>query len=205
MRLTDNELKRSMRNEIMKTDQELVAGALADRHAFSEIVHRYESPIRRYVQRLGCTNGDDIDDVLQEVFIKVFMNMNDYDADLKFSSWIYRIAHNETISFFRKKNAHSHVLRLDAQDADVFFENLADDKDFTDGIHRKDDSSFIRTMLDGIDKKYKEALMLRFLEEKNYTEISDILKVPEGTVATLISRGKKELKTRLKDHGEEHI
>ena len=186
-------------NETTKTDQELVLATLLNKHAFSEIVDKYESPIRRYVRRLGCRDDSDVDDVLQNIFIKVFTNLNEYDQDLKFSSWLYRIAHNETISFFRKKNVRPSVLTLSTEDTDRFFELLADDEDPVEIKYLENEASIVRDVLVGLDLKYREALILRFLEEKSYTEISDILKIPEGTVATLINRGKKILKVVLTD------
>jgi RNA polymerase sigma-70 factor, ECF subfamily len=192
-----------MPEEIIKNDQELVKAALADKHAFSEIVQKYEAAIRRYVKRLGCKNESDVDDVLQEIFIKVFVNLNDYDLDLKFSSWLYRIAHNETISFFRKKNVRPNV--LDFEDVEGIFEHLADDTDFIELANKRDDAQIIQDVLPTLGQKYKEVLILRFLEEKSYTEIGDILKIPEGTVATLISRGKKELKAALEAKGIKNI
>ena len=87
-----------MHDKMPKTDQELVSDTLSDKHAFSAIVKKYEEPMRRYIKRLGCKDENEVDDVLQEIFIKVFINLNDYDPSLQFSSWIYRIAHNETIS-----------------------------------------------------------------------------------------------------------
>ncbi len=190
-----------MNVESTKTDQELVAAALTDKQAFSEIVHRYEAPIRRYCKRLGGIDDGDVDDVLQEIFIKVFINLNDYDSGLKFSSWLYRIAHNETVSFLRKKKVRPRVLNLSAEDTDVFFEQLADETDFVELTHKRDDARLVQSLLSELDPKYKEVFVLRFLEEKSYTEISDILKMPEGTVATLINRGKKELKTALEAKG----
>lgn len=194
-----------MENEIIKTDQELVTAALADKHAFSEIVHRYQQAVRRYAVRLGCADGADADDVSQEIFIKVFINLNDYDQDLKFSSWLYRIAHNETISFFRKKNIRPHVLGSSTEDVAEFFERLADDSDFVELANQRDDARIVRDLLSRLDQRYKEVLVLRFLEEKSYTEISDILKIPEGTVATLINRGKKELKAAFLEKGIQQI
>jgi RNA polymerase sigma-70 factor (ECF subfamily) len=194
-----------MNVESTKTDQELVAAALTDKQAFSEIVHRYEAPIRRYAKRLGGVDDADADDVLQEIFIKVFRNLNDYDADLKFSSWLYRIAHNETISFLRKKDVRPRVLNLSTEDVDEFFDQLADDTDSAELAHQRDDARIMRDFLSRLDPKYKEVLVLRFLEEKSYTEISDILKMPEGTVATLINRGKKELKAALEAKGMTHL
>ena len=193
-----------MKDKTIKTDQELVLDALSDKRAFSEIVHRYETPLRRYVRRLGGDTND-LDDVLQEIFIKVFINLNDYNSDLKFSSWIYRIAHNETISFFRKKNIRPAVLTLSEEETEDFFEQLADDKDSVEIALKRDDARIIHEILYTLDLKYREVLILRFLEEKSYTEIGDILKIPEGTVATLINRGKKELKIALEAKGIKNI
>jgi len=185
----------------METDQELVAAALGDKQAFSEIVQRYEAPLRRYVRRLGCADENDTDDVLQEIFIKVFKNLNDYDPDMKFSSWLYRIAHNETISLFRKKSVRPGVLTLSAEDAEGFFAQLADEQDFVELAHERDDARRLRDLLADLEPRYREILVLRFLEEKSYTEISDILKIPQGTVATLIARGKQRLRTALEANG----
>ncbi len=193
-----------MLNITEHTDQELVAATLVDKQAFSEIVCKYEAPLRRYVVRLGIADNHDTNDVLQEIFIKVFLNLNDYDPSLKFSSWLYRIAHNETISFFRKKSVRPHVLSLSAEDTDAFFERLVDENDSVDAAEQRYDVNIMREALSQLELKYKAVLTLRFLEEKSYTEISDILKIPEGTVATLISRGKGELKTALEAKGITH-
>jgi len=190
-----------MHSKIPKTDQELVSDTLLNKHAFSAIVKKYEDPMRRYIKRLGCKDENEEDDILQEIFIKVFINLNDYDPNLQFSSWIYRIAHNETISFFRKKNIRPSVLTLSAEDTDVFFSQLADDKDFVELANQRDDKRVILELLSVLDQKYREILILRFLEEKSYTEISDILKIPEGTVGTLVNRGKKKLKEILEKKG----
>ena len=190
-----------MTNDDIKTDQELVLATLSNKNAFSEIIYKYEDAMRRYVKRLGCNNINDVEDVLQEIFIKVFLNLNDYDLNLKFSSWLYAIAHNETISFFRKKNVRPGVLSLSTEDTEIFFSQLADDKDFVEIINRQDDIRIINNALSLINPKYKEIITLKFLEEKSYTEISDILKIPEGTVATLINRGKKELRIALENKG----
>jgi RNA polymerase sigma-70 factor, ECF subfamily len=194
-----------MQDGVIKSDQELVVATLSDKNAFSEIVRKYEAPMRRYIRRLGCADDSDANDVLQEIFIKVYINLNDYDHNLKFSSWLYRIAHNEVVSFFRKKNIRPGVLSLSAEDAEEFFAQLADDKDFVEFAYKRDDARLILEILFSVDKKYREILLLRFLEEKSYTEISDILKIPEGTVATLINRGKKELKAKLEARGIKHI
>ncbi len=94
---------------------------------------------------------------------------------------------------------------LDIEDIEGFFENLVDDTDFTELAKERYDAKIVQEVLSTLNQKYNEILVLRFLEEKSYTEISDILKIPEGTVATLISRGKKELKIALEERGIKNI
>jgi RNA polymerase sigma-70 factor (ECF subfamily) len=178
-----------------RTDQELVTATLKDRHAFIFIVERYQEPLRRYARRLGCTDPSDAEDVLQEVFLKCFVNLNNYDPALKFSSWLYRIAHNETISLFRRKKVRPSPVATEEDLA--LFENLSDGKNLLDDLARESDATYLQSALGKVTEKYRTVLILRFFEEKSYTEISDIMEIPEGTVATYISRGKKELKGLL--------
>ncbi len=177
------------------TDRELIAATLRDPHAFAAIVERYQAPIRRYVVRLGCTDPHDIEDVLQELFIKCYTNLNDYDPSLKFSSWLYRIAHNETVSYFRKKRIRPAPV-VTEEDLKIF-EQIPDESDLVEALSQERDAGHIREAIMVMHEKYRAPLLLRFFEEKSYTEISDILQIPEGTVATYISRGKKELKKLL--------
>lgn len=176
-------------------DAELVRRTLKNADDFIEIVRCYQSPIRRYVIRLGCRDSNDADDLLQDIFLKVYINLNDYDSDLPFSSWLYRIAHNETISFFRKKNVRPVPVATE-EDARLF-ENISDGTDFTESLDEKINANIIRGALAELEEQYRDVLVLKFLEEKSYTEISDILKIPMGTVGTLIHRGKKQLSDML--------
>ena len=132
--------------------------------------------------------------ILQEVFIKVYLHLNDYDASLPFSSWIYRIAHNETITHFRKEK--NRPLVLDKGDDDEFFGKIVDDLELSraDGQY---DVSDIQTVLERLEPRYRDILVLKFFEDKSYEEISDILQMPQGTVATLINRAKKKVKASL--------
>ena len=177
---------------LVKSDQELVAATLNDRHSFNAIIERYQAPIRRYVVRLGCADEHDTEDVLQEIFLKCYVHLNDYDSSLKFSSWLYRIAHNETISLFRKKRVRPTCVAT--EENLKLFENLPEETDFLNDLISASDAKDLHDALGFINEKYRTVIALRFFEEKSYAEISDILQIPEGTVATYIGRGKKELK-----------
>lgn len=180
-----------------KTDQELVRESLADRHAFAMLVTKYEAPLRRYIQRLGINSSEDTDDVLQEAFIKAYVNLNDYDPALPFSAWMYRITHNETVSHFRKQRVRPRA--VETEEDMVIFENLADDSDIPAEIDRGILKAAVHKALTNIAERYRSVLVLRFLEEKSYDEIAEILQIPSGTVATYIRRGKRELKEMLKE------
>jgi|WetSurMetagenome_2_1015567.scaffolds.fasta_scaffold59407_2 RNA polymerase sigma-70 factor, ECF subfamily len=176
------------------SDQQLVSGALEDKRQFAAIVQRYEEPLLRYIVRQGCRDRSLAQDILQEVFIKVYLHLNDYDASLPFSSWVYRITHNETITHFRKEK--NRPLVLDKGDDDEFFGKIVDDLELSraDGQY---DVSDIQTVLEKLEPRYRDIIVLKFFEDKSYEEISDILQMPQGTVATLINRAKKKIKASL--------
>lgn len=181
-----------MVNNDHPTDQELVQRALQEPAEFSKIFDRYYIPLFRYIRRLGCRNNGDAEDILQETFISTFVNLNDYDAGLKFSSWIYRIAHNKAISYFRKQRVRPQV--AETEELLLFMELVADDTNLAVNAERKYLQNEIRKALEWLDAKYRDPLVLKFLEDKSYEEISDILRIPVGTVGTLIKRGKQKLK-----------
>lgn len=175
-----------------KKDEELVPLILQNQDLFLYIVRRYEEKLKRYISRISGLNKEDVEDLLQEVFIKVYQNLNDFDTSLKFSSWIYRIAHNETISNYRKLK--SRPVGISYDDDPALANQLASKTNFVKEIEREYDTKVIRSVLSKMDKKYKEVLVLRFLEEKDYNEISDILQKPIGTVGAMINRGKRQFK-----------
>jgi RNA polymerase sigma-70 factor (ECF subfamily) len=179
------------------TDQDLVIQTLANKQAFAAIVRRYEAPLLRYITRLGCRDADTAQDLLQEIFIKTYIHLNDYDHSLQFSSWIYRIAHNEIISSFRKEKSAPSVLE---REGDLFlFEKVVDDLDLTTSYGQKHSAAEIQAAVDRLDSKSREIIVLKFFEEKRYEEISDILQIPQGTVATMINRAKKKIKIYLEE------
>jgi RNA polymerase sigma-70 factor (ECF subfamily) len=182
-------------SEARKSDQELVAGVLEDKKQFAAIVQRYEEPLFRYIVRQGCRDRGLAQDILQEVFIKVYLHLNDYDASLPFSSWIYRIAHNETITHFRKEK--NRPLVLDKGDDDEFFGKIVDDLGFSRQEIQQYHDSDIHAALQRLEPRYRDIIVLKFFEDKSYEEISDILQMPQGTVATMINRAKKKIRASL--------
>lgn len=178
------------------TDAEIIEKTLVDQAFFGQIVVRYEGKLLRYIQRLGVYSREDCQDVLQEVFIKVYRNLHAFDATFSFSSWIYRIAHNEAISLYRKKHARPEGHLIDEGDERVFRE-IAGGDDVETLYDTELNAQRVQAALAKLEDKYRDVLILRFFEHMEYEDISDVLKIPIGSVGTLIHRGKKRLQNIL--------
>jgi len=172
-----------------KSDEELVSLSLKNQDFFYYLLNRYENKLLRYLSRTFLFQKDDAKDVLQETFLKIYKNLNGFDRNLKFSSWAYRIAHNEGVSFLRKRGSKTfNSLKEDD------LAKISSDLDLENETDKKYSAKRVREIISQLDEKYREVLVLKFLEDKSYEEISDIIKKPIGTVATLISRAKKQFK-----------
>ena len=186
---------RNIKNYQNKTDEELVALTLRDKANFAFLIERYNSKLLRYIKRITNVAVEEAEDILQDSFINAYINLNDFDKDLKFSSWIYRITHNQVINNFRKNKVRPQGNSIDIERE--ILENIAAEFEIEKNIDLGILGKNVNEILSHVEEKYREALILKFLEDKDYREISDILKKPMGTVATLINRGKKQFKQEL--------
>ena len=175
-----------------KNDAEVVELTLDNQSYFLVLMKRYEQALLRYIFRISSFSTEEAEDVLQDVFIKVYRNLNSYDTGLKFSSWIYRVTHNEVISRYRKEKSRGTAVNWEINE-DIL-NSLAADLDISRDLDLDFLSQEVKVILNELDNKYREVLVLKFLEEKDYKEISDILKKPIGTVGTLVNRAKKQFK-----------
>ncbi len=175
-----------------KTDEELVELALENQDFYECLVERYEEKLARYIRRISASSKEDVEDLLQEIFVAVYRNLNDFDSGLKFSSWIYRIAHNKTISSWRKTKSRPQLVH--SEEAQELVKIVSSDEDMAKDLEKKFDAKQVEKILWKMDEKYREVLVLKFIEDKDYQEISDILKKPMGTVGTLIRRAKNHFR-----------
>jgi len=184
-----------------KNDENKIIALISawDIDAFYCIVEKYEQKLLKYILRITNVSYEDAENILQEVFIKAYTKINSYNSDYSFSSWIYRIAHNHTIDYY-KKNSKKETVNLEWDDDNINFLNLFEsDDNIEKNVFSKELNEKIWEIINSLDIKYKEILILKFLEEKNYKEISDILKIPEWTVATLINRWKKQFREKAEE------
>lgn len=188
-----NYLKEDNISPLGLSDEKLVALSLVNPDNFAYLIERYRLKLSIYIKRLTSISEDDLDDLLQEVFIKIYSNLNGFDVDLKFSSWAYRIAHNQVVSNYRKLKARPEGYKVAIDD--FLLNNLAAEIDPKKEVDKKFLQNKISLILQEMKPKFRELIVLRFLEEKSYQEISDILKKPLGTVASLMNKAKKDFQT----------
>ncbi len=178
------------------TDEELVKSSPQQENAFYTLMKRYEPVLLRYIHRMTRVSREEAEDLLQEIFIKVYRNLNGFDQNLKFSTWVYRIAHNEIISQYRKKRQSRLSVELDADEketrsiAGFLTGTLNVESQYLD----REKANTVRAALGELPPKYRDVLVLRYFEEMSYEEISDILRKPPGSIATLINRAKEKFK-----------
>ncbi|KKP85230.1 MAG: RNA polymerase, sigma-24 subunit, ECF subfamily [Candidatus Moranbacteria bacterium GW2011_GWF2_35_54] len=170
--------------------------AIKNPDEFQAIVTRYWSRLFCYIRRMSYFSQEDIEDILQEVFIKIYRYLNDYDTEMTFSTWVYQITRNATIDEIRKRKARPSTIWLEDEDlVKVLKSSLNMEKEYVNA----DSLEKIKDIIVNLPDKYKEVLMLRFIEEKSYEEIMDIVQLPKGTIASLVNRGRKIILTEAKN------
>ena len=187
------------------SDADLVTTAISGGEAsFEELVRRYQRPIVSYVYRIVGDYESSLD-VTQEVFIKVYNSLDRYSCDFKFSTWLYRIAHNAAIDHLRRNfiNAYS----LETENTDGTYQIQIESPEPTPEQHRQ--RSEWRVEIDLIVKKlpaaYRELITLRHARDLSYDEIADITGLPLGTVKNRLFRAREMMRGLLIERGIDGI
>lgn len=173
-----------------KSDAMLVSGALeGSEGAFRGLVERHHPTVFAVVRSV-VGDRDDIDDVVQEVFVKVYRGLSKFRGESKFSTWIYRIARNEAINAVKKRTLAAQPIEDTVIETPIA---LRPDALF----ERKAERTEIEGYLARLDDNYRTVLELRYLAERSYAEISEAMDLPIGTVKSYIHRAKIELKRMM--------
>lgn len=183
-----------------KTDEEVVEMVKKNKQCYVCLMERYEDKMLRYVRRISGVSDETAQDIVQDIFLKVYININAFDPELKFSSWLYRIAHNETINFWRRNNKKKKA-NISWDDNEALQNIIKDEKNTEQDVYQKITNEKLLGAVNRLDEKYQDVIMLNYLEGKSYQEIADILNKPMGTVGTLINRAKIKLAEELKKIG----
>jgi len=172
------------------TDEKIViAIQKGNTEVFGVLIERYEAKLKRYAHKF-LNYQEEIEDLVQDVFIKSYTNIQSFDVTQRFSPWIYRIAHNTFVNELKRKKQGGFILF----DVDTILPNLpsketADDEALSGELREELDS-----LLTEIPAKYREVLVLYYFEELSYQEISEVLQIPVTTVGVRINRGRIKLK-----------
>lgn len=158
----------------------------------NELVNRYQKKLFVYIYRF-VRNKEEAEDLLQNVFFKVYKYCKDFDTNRKFSSWIYRIAHNEAVNYIKRKNIKKFISLEEFVSTKDRIETKTDAKSPMEVWLRKELRKEMEKAMKKLPDKYREVLEMRYFAEKSYEEISKILKKPVNTVGTLVNRAKRKL------------
>ncbi len=182
-------------------DRELVEQALAgNESAYQELLEKYRLALQRHVSRMVRDKAE-VDDLVQECFIKAFTALNSYSSDYAFSTWLYKIATNHTIDYLRKKKLPTMSIDrpISAKDGDIEYE--LPDTTYRPDKHIVDDQrkQLLRDAIDALPPKYHRVIVMRHQQEKSYEEIARELDLPLGTVKAHIFRARALLYKYLRD------
>lgn len=160
-----------------------------DSEAFGTLMARYQPKLLRYGSRF-LARSEDIQDIVQDIFVNVYRNIRGFDPSQRFSPWIYRVAHNAFVNELRRKsNGPALLPDFDLLALHTPSEDSADDLSERESLVRLVESGLSR-----IAPKYREVLILYFIEELSYKEIADVLRISVATVGVRILRAKSALK-----------
>ncbi len=175
-------------------DAELVEQILnGNNNAFRYLVANYQRLVLHVVGRV-VQRQDDVEDICQEVFIKVYKQLKQFRGESRLSTWIATIAYNTSISFVRKQ------LRRGEQSYDEKPALIAFERDTALNqkvVEKEEAKKYLMLMIESLPVNYRTVLTLYHLEEFSYKEIEQITKMPEGTIKSYLSRARKLLKGKL--------
>ena len=183
------------------TDVELIVGAMSGRSdGFEELVRRYQRPITSYVFRMLGEYESSLD-VTQEVFIKVYNSLNKYSSEYKFSTWLYRIAHNAAIDHMRRNSVCPQS--IEAENADGSYQIQIESR--RPSPEKDHELSEWRTEIDAVVRclppAYRDLILLRHSRDLSYDEIAEVTGLPLGTVKNRLFRAREMMRDIFTERG----
>lgn len=183
------------------TDVELIAKAIGGREdGFEELVRRYQRPITNYVFRM-LNDYDASLDVTQEVFIKVYNSLNRYSSEYKFSTWLYRIAHNAAIDYIRRRSPNEQSIETENKDGAYQLQIESPNPTPEQDRERSEWRTEIEAVVKCLPSVYRELILLRHAQDLSYDEIAEITNLPLGTVKNRLFRAREMMREIFIERG----
>jgi RNA polymerase sigma-70 factor (ECF subfamily) len=184
-------------------DFEIIRRILAgEQELYGVLQKRYKSVITTLIRKM-IKDEDDVQDLVQETFIKAYNALERFQFGYSFSSWIYRIASNNCIDFMRKRRFATVSIDqpLSGNSEDEYTFEIKDETYLADStMLSKEKSQILVSAIDSLPENYRQIIFLRHTEELDYQEIANKLEIPLGTVKAHLFRARKLLYDKLKDY-----
>jgi RNA polymerase sigma-70 factor, ECF subfamily len=183
------------------TDRDLVATATTGvEGSFEELVRRYQRPISAYVYRM-VGDYEAALDLTQEIFIKVYGSLARYRSEFKFSTWIYKIAHNSAVDHLRRNAGRERSLvsgtEGDQYDLPIESTSLSPEQE----SERRERRLEIEAVVRSLPNAYRELIVLRHSQDLTYEEIVEVTGLPLGTVKNRLFRAREMMRQQFVDRG----
>jgi RNA polymerase sigma-70 factor (ECF subfamily) len=183
------------------TDSDLVLRAIAGREdGFEELVRRYQRPIAAYVYRM-VGDYDSALDLTQEVFIKVYGSLERYRSEYKFSTWIYKIAHNAAVDHLRRYSTREQALTTEADGISYDLPIESNRPTPEQESERRERRAEIESVVDQLPPAYRELVVLRHSHDLSYDEIAEVTALPLGTVKNRLFRAREVMRQHFLQRG----
>lgn len=183
------------------SDIDLIARAIRGREdGFEELVRRYQRPITNYVFRM-LNDYDASLDVTQEVFIKVYNSLGKYSSEYKFSTWLYRIAHNAAIDHIRRKSPNQQSIEAENSDGSYQLQIESPNPTPEQDRERSEWRTEIAAVVKCLPAAYRELILLRHSQDLSYDEIAEITNLPLGTVKNRLFRAREMMREIFIERG----
>jgi RNA polymerase sigma factor (sigma-70 family) len=189
------------RLESREEDSLLIKRALdGDQKAFRKLRLKYHDAIFKLINRM-IRNREEVEDLTQEAFIKAFTSLDRFNEEYAFSTWLYKIATNNSIDHLRKKKLQTFSINkpIESDESDYSFElpdtELVPDQELIAAQRKK----MLDDAMNALPAKYRQVILMRHVDEKDYQEIAKTLKLPLGTIKAHIFRARELLYKQLRD------
>jgi RNA polymerase sigma-70 factor (ECF subfamily) len=189
------------RLESREEDSLLIKRALAgDQKAFHNLRLKYYNAIFKLINRM-LRNREEVEDLTQEAFIKAFTSLNRFDNQYSFSTWLYKIATNNSIDHIRKKKLQTFSINkpIESEESDYSFELPDTDLEPDQELIATQRKKMLDDAMNSLPPKYRQVILMRHVDEKEYQEIAKTLKLPLGTIKAHIFRARELLYKQLRD------
>ncbi|MCC5939989.1 MAG: sigma-70 family RNA polymerase sigma factor [Balneolaceae bacterium] len=195
----EQEVRENASQSSLEDDKLVLAAVRGDQNAFKALMDKYQKPLYFHVLKM-VKNHEQVEDLVQEAFMKAFSNLQSYNTNYAFSTWLYRITTNHTIDYLRKRKLDTTSIHnpYKTNDGEVEIQ-ISDTKETDRSIIKKERKQIIHHAIQNLPEKYREVIEMRHLEELSYQEIADHLDLPLGTVKAHIFRAREMLYKALKD------